>query len=235
MEPWRENPSNLFLWKNLPNTKESSNTNPNPDLILDILKEGPNLTKAISISLPAYEFLEKKLLPVLSQFIVPAKQYCVSRNAGNDILRLAEETTRTQLNLFCADKEGISFGLWSSYPYMHLLNTSDIDFALLVEDLTQEKINIYGKNLEDSGFQFGEKINGYFIYRKKIYGIDIEVKLRDHSQSVRIQALHQHLNQLAYNTQCLLTYAKAVAFSDPNLYSKLKKIIYSAYYTQINM
>jgi hypothetical protein len=215
------------------------------DFIIDILKEGPNLTKTICISQPAYDFLTQKLLPALLQIEPYAVKYCSRRNTYDEILNPAETTARSELDLAFKDYSDISIHLMSSKgAKMHLIVLSeeanmgclsDIDFGVLVKDLTQEKIQTYSNILEKAGYKFSQEINHYFVFWKQINGIDIEVKLRDFSASLDILQLHQCLDNLSYQTQQLLTYAKAITFSDTNLYTKLKKIIYSAYYTQIHM
>jgi hypothetical protein len=206
------------------------------DVVLEVIRAGPDPAQTICICLLAHQFLNEKLLPVLQKFEAEAIQYCISRNADNEILNSARICIQLQLEKLFGNFIEIGIYLMSSFgANMHLHNSSDIDFGVLVKNLTKEKVQLYGQLLERAGFKFGCEINNYFVYQKKIFGTDIEVKLRDYDQTIKTLELHRCLDQLPYQTQRLLTYAKALTFFDPILYTKLKKIIYSAYYTQINM
>jgi hypothetical protein len=126
----------------------------------------------------------------------------------------------------------------SSYgAKLHLQgNKSDIDFGILVKDLSEEKVKMYGLMLEASlKYVFGKKIHGYHSYQKKISNIDVEVKIRDADESVDVVKLHAHLDMLPSLIQQLLTYAKSLVVDDDFYYYNLKKNIYSSYYTEINM
>lgn len=210
--------------------------------LIDIIKSAPKLEKVICYNIPAYQFMNSQLLPVLQNYKSEADDYCAERDSSDEayLFTMVKTVAEIELNTLFADHPDVTSVLMSSYgAKLHLQgNKSDIDFGLLVTDLSDDKVKLYGEMLEKSlRFTFGKKIHGYYCYEKKISGVDVEVKIRGTEESADVVKLHAHLDSLSNQTQQLLTYAKSVVADDVDseCYHNLKKIIYSSYYTEINM
>jgi len=205
------------------------------DPILDLIKKGPKPLKSICYDKSAYDFLNSELLPVLQNYREEAREYCRHRDLEAGKLASAKNNAEAELKFLFENYPDVEVILMSSVgANLHLSGTSDIDFGVVVKDLTTDKIETYGTILTRAGYVPDRETNGYFPYQKKIFNIDIEAKLRDLDNSVKIIELHNCLDQLPSETQQLLTYAKSIAYTDKATYDNFKKIIYSAYFTEIN-
>lgn len=222
------------------------------DSIISIIKQGPEPEHTICYDIPTHNFLNSELFPALKLHCdTEAKLYCEKRDQSENSKKFAlvKETVEAELkslfNLTRDLTEGecnepmftCKIQLMSSYgANMHLDNVkSDIDFGILIGNMTKDKVEIYGQILINNGYQFHKMIYNYYVYTKQINGIDIEVKVRDLEKSIEVVRLHNHLDSLPVETQQLLTWAKYIVQNDELLYNKLKKIIYSAYHTEIKL
>lgn len=225
--------------------------------LLNIIKSAPKLEKVICYDIPvglepvptvftvepvisAYQFMNLTLLPALQKYKLEADDYCAERDSSDEayLFTMIKTVVELELNTLFADYPDVTVALMSSFgANLHLQgNKSDIDFGILVKDLSEDKVKIYGEMLEKSlKYVFGKKIHGYYSYEKTIFNVDVEVKIRDADESVDVVKLHAHLDMLSRSTQNLLAYAKSLVVDNDEIYCNLKKIIYSSYNTEINM
>jgi hypothetical protein len=137
--------------------------------------------------------------------------------------------------------EEITSTVASSYSAkMNLIGESDIDYFLLFEPITIEKVIQISQLLNKYNFKF-EKIgnktdskNMYYIYNQFIDGIEVEIKVRDLNNSAAVVGLHDYLdNKLDQHLKILMTYAKyqlkLKAKEDKSFkgYNILKTLIYN--------
>jgi hypothetical protein len=116
----------------------------------------------------------------------------------------------------------------------NLIADSDIDFGLLVLNLTDKKCATIGKILEEKGYKFAKVFNPdnpkntYTSYEKIVDGIEIEVKIRDHDFSQVMLMLHNYLdNTLTEHQRTMITYGKYLFKThEKRLYNLFKKLIY---------
>lgn len=208
--------------------------------LVTIINSAPKLEKVICYDIPAYQYLNSKLLPTLQNHKSEANVYCEERDSSEVaiLFKTIKVIVEIELEMLFKDYPDISVKLMSSYgANLHLQsNKSDIDFGILVKDLTEDKVKIYGAMLEESlKYTCGKKIHGYYSYQKTIFNVDVEVKIRDLDESIDVVKLHAHLDMLPRSTQNLLAYAKSLVVDNDEIYYNLKKIIYSSYNTEINM
>jgi hypothetical protein len=137
--------------------------------------------------------------------------------------------------------EEITSTVASSYSAkMNLIGESDIDYFLLFEPMTIEKVIQISQLLNKYNFKF-EKIgnktdskNMYYIYNQFIDGIEVEIKVRDLNNSAAVVALHNYTDEkLDQHLKILMTYAKyqlkLKAKEDKSFkgYNILKTLIYN--------
>jgi hypothetical protein len=103
----------------------------------------------------------------------------------------------------------------SSYSAkMNLIGESDIDYFILFDELTTERLIQISQVLQKYNFTFdkiGVKtiVNTYYIYNTFINDIEVEFKVRDYKNSSAVRSLHDFIdNKLNVNLKILFTYAK---------------------------
>jgi hypothetical protein len=137
--------------------------------------------------------------------------------------------------------EEITSTVASSYSAkMNLIGESDIDYFILFEPMTIEKVIQISQLLNKYDFKF-EKIgsktdskNMYYIYNQFIDDSEVEIKVRDLNNSTAVVGLHDYLdNKLDQHLKILMTYAKyqlkLKAKEDQSFkgYNILKTLIYN--------
>ena len=104
----------------------------------------------------------------------------------------------------------------SSYSAkMNLIGESDIDYFILFNELTQEKLINISQVLNKFGFKFDKIMNKtntkniYYVFSTIIDYIEVEFKVRDFNNSQGVINLHDFIdNKLDKNLRILFTYAK---------------------------
>lgn len=83
----------------------------------------------------------------------------------------------------------------------NLIGESDLDFAVLVDKLSEEVIKKYTKLFESNGYTFTEirhakTIGIHYVFQKFVYGVEIEMKLREkeYFQTI-IHPIHQYIDE----------------------------------------
>lgn len=204
-------------------------------MISKLVLRSPNTHDPIEYNEEVLDFFEEPFLPALREFQDVASSYCHERDEYcKDLSTIKTSVEKELIELFADLSIVIKFRLMSSYPYMYLKDHSDIDFAILLQPLTEKLRKICIDRLKNKGYKCNGLIYGYTSCVKIINGIEIEVKIRDLNKSLHIIALHEYLENLPSDVQQLLTWAKFTTKDDPSVYNRLKSIIYTAFYTKIN-
>ncbi len=205
------------------------------EIIITSVQNGPDFEQSIQYDHRAREFLFQVLLPLLANFKTEAIDYCYQRDSTETDLAEIKTQSENELKAAFGSDTDVDVRLMSSYgARMHLKGpASDIDFGIVVKNLSRLKLNAYGTILNQIGYKFNTKINNYYSFQKKISGIEIEAKIRDSDSSAEYIELHNCLDNLPQLTQQLLTYAKSIVVPYNALYKKIKKIIHSAYFTEV--
>jgi hypothetical protein len=200
----------------------------------------------------ALEYVNKevttKLLPELKKWDLEANKYTEERDKQNeDIQKLANHTTTILRNELEKLNFTTSVKLMSSLTAKtNLIGESDIDIAILVKNLDEDKLFQIIKKLEGQGYRFdyifnANKIdNKYYSFIKTVDGIPIEVKVRDLDFSLPIVQLHDYLDsKLTNEERRIITFAKyklkelSKILRNHIIYMRFKKIIYEGYFYYI--
>lgn len=200
-----------------------------------------NTSKKYSNNLDALKYIkdqmEKIIYPELKSYMCEAYFYSTKRDIEN--MRKSKNINE----IFCGLNElasSIKFSviplIMSSYQAkLNLIDDSDLDIGFLVENLDDMKLDVLHNCLEKNGYKFIREIgqkdtnNYYLSYQKYIYGIEVEVKVRDKCKSKSIIDLHYFLdNNLSEEERSLFTYAKyeLKKLGDQIGYKCMKKLIY---------
>jgi len=162
-----------------------------------------------------------------------AQTYCSTRDAGLEHQMKLWYRVRQDLVMIFSGDFVIEIIPMSSFPNMHMIDGSDCDFGVVVQDLTDRIKTFCRTKLIQHGFAFKETNYGYDIYSKTIEKMEFEIKVRDRAESEKIISLHHALDSADTYIHQLITYLKALTYGDKVLYAKIKGIIFSAFYTGI--
>jgi nitrogen regulatory protein PII len=152
------------------------------------------------------------------------------------------------------DHSIVSIKMMSSYTAnTNLSGTSDIDIGIIVNQLTEQKVQGIGQRLmEHRGYRFNKLMNDYYCYNKiiiidssngveeTIEEIEIEIKIRDFNDSTKeMIRLHDYLdNECEEKQKMLYTYLKYkfMLYRDifPKAYQCLKMLFYNIALLKIN-
>lgn len=177
------------------------------------------------------------IYPKLKPFINNANIYMSKRDNENNKIKDNVNNILQSLKMQMSDIEfNMNVIIMSSYQArLNLINDSDLDIGLLVQDLNEHKLSIIYQYLENNGYKFVKTINPtnikncYHSFQKNINNIEIEVKVRDMYYSKIIVDLHDFLdNNLSEEERALFTYAKykLKKLNDQTGYKCIKKLIY---------
>lgn len=176
------------------------------------------------------------LLRMLYTFRKEANVFWKQRNNSpkEQILTQTKNEIEAQLKKIFSlySNPNIEFVLMSSFgARMHLPNNSDLDFGVIIQDMETYKNNIHNTLDLAGGYRYKDKVSDYYVYTKKVNGIEIEIKVRDKQSSAAIVQLHQYLdNKLNEEDKKLLTWAKSIVVDDSQAYLGLKHLIYNGYF-----
>lgn len=218
-------------------------------LINDIVDEQCIIVDVQQALNHTHQRLYEKLLPSLQMFSNDATQYVVKRNERNVVLyQIMNDTVNEIEHIITSNNiSAIVCPMSSICAQLNLIDESDIDIGILVDDLNTPAGSLNKQLFDDvyslllsSGYTFDHVFNEhvhynrYYSFVKYVDGVEIEVKVRDHETSKIILKLHKKLdNDLTENERTLLTYAKSLVVSDKKTYKNLKKIIYCAIFSTI--
>jgi len=199
-----------------------------------ILEKHPSET-SITDNPEAVRILHDEILPFVNRFQKEAFLYCEQRDLVSKQLAEIKGLAEDELYMMFADAPNIRQIIFMSSvgSRTHVLDTSDLDFGVIFNDLDENTILLCADVLDQHGYQFNGICHGYPVYGKEINGVDVEVKIRKFKDCEKIIRLHQVLECLPENTKQLLTYAKVMTQQNSELYARLKNIIYSAYFTTL--
>ena len=113
----------------------------------------------------------------------------------------------------------------------HLSNESDIDFTILIHNMTDFDVAIARFLFKANGFtEQGEECAGkpdhYYVFSKIIDGIEIELKVRDDIHCKRVMLVHQYMdNNFDERMKPFVTYLKKLLKGTP-AYSQFKYIVF---------
>ena len=175
------------------------------------------------------------------------KKYWIVRNQYNSRIKPIVMLELKQLQeLFDGDQHDIVFiKLMSSYTAnTNLCGTSDIDIGVVLNGMTEAKVQIIAQLLLDRGYRFSKLMNGYYCYNRIItmdHGeeIEIEIKVRDFDLSKDMICLHDYLdNECEEKQKMIYTYLKYkfMLYKEvfPKAYSLLKMLFYNIALLKIN-
>lgn len=187
-----------------------------------------------------------QILPILRLIKEDATKYVKIRDIFNEKIRgipekvmsdinkeinkeIINEITNKQVNI------KIDMQIMSSYASKtNLIDESDIDIGLLIDQMNDEKLNIIDQVLKKCDFKFvkimhqmGSIYNRYHVYNKIVDGIDIEIKVRDLEKTQTILELHKYLDtKLTEEETTLFTYGKYLLKNTVE-YDRFKMLIYN--------
>jgi hypothetical protein len=191
------------------------------------------------------KIFDEILVPILKEHEEKAREYyekreTYSKEIVEPVAKKAEEELKEIIKEY--GKKDITYQVASSYSAkMNLIKESDVDFFLLLNPMTDEKVERLGSILKDHGFSFEKvgspgTVNAYHIYNKIVDGVEVEFKIRDYSASEGIRGLHTVLDhKLDHTLKILITYAKSVlkASGNKDAYNKFKTIYFSVCFKDV--
>ena len=202
--------------------------------------------------LPKVKIQVKILLEELyKNYEIPANKYYDERITHNRIMMKSGEDMIESLRQFSREnKIDASFVMTSSLNAdTNLIDDSDIDISMVVQDLDEEKINNMSELLLKFGFKYNKIVNP--TRQKSLYhsfclikdGIEFELKLRDKTNSQAILKLHEHMEtKIPINDKKAITYGKLI-FKKlskttkekelEDIYKVFKKLVYEMYFADI--
>lgn len=138
------------------------------------------------------------------KYCLEIDEYIAHRDIYNRQIKSSVSHVHRELQkLFEHDPNIVAIILMSSYgANTNLVNTSDIDFGLMVKQMDIKNRQRIGQILVTNGYEYGKEMNGYFCYNKMIMvciddqdiEIEIEVKVRDYDKSLRVIELHRYID-----------------------------------------
>lgn len=205
-------------------------------MISKLVLQSPVLASPIEYDEAILKFFDEEFYPkIKDKCLAEAVAYCKLRDESCMQMLQIKNSVEAELKLTFADMAGVKVLLMSSVgSRTHLLAESDIDFGILLDPLTLTLQQECQTRLETLGYVFSKIIYNYISYVKTINQTEIELKIRGAVESAHIVRLHQYLDSMPAETQQLLAYAKSETIANPDIYTRLKAIIYSAAYTRIN-
>lgn len=178
-----------------------------------------NVNEELNILVKKYN---KAIIPLLEEKMEDAKKYYKLREeysintvdpVNEKVKPIIEKIKDDYMKLY---NEEIRYIVASSYSSkMNLIGESDIDYFILFNPMTIEKVIQMSQLLERYNFKF-EKLgnkndpkNNYYIYNQYIDNIQVEMKVRDYMNSKNVVSLHDFTdNKLDLKEKILFTYAK---------------------------
>jgi hypothetical protein len=167
------------------------------------------------------------------------EQYYLKRNIYNSQIKNSIDAILIELHImFKTTNININeIKLMSSYSAAtNIYNASDVDIGIIIENMDEEKNQIVSLILIANGYSFTKYINNYYCYTKILkinnYDIEIEVKVRDLIQSMKIIQLHDYLdNECDEEQKLIFTYIKyklhGLRKIFPNAYKFIKMLFYN--------
>jgi Txe/YoeB family toxin of Txe-Axe toxin-antitoxin module len=168
-----------------------------------------------------YTTFNNAVLPILEEKKKEASKYYNRREeysnkivhpVNEKVIKIIEELSEYYNKIF---NDTFTTQIASSYSAkMNLIGESDIDYFILFDELTMERLIQISQVLLKYNFKFdkigGKKIvNTYYIYNTFVNDIEVEFKVRDYKNSSAVRNLHDFIdNKLNINLKILFTYAK---------------------------
>lgn len=132
---------------------------------------------------------------------------------------------------------------------INIMNESDIDISVIIDNLNESKINFITDLLLDYGYKYIklvnplQKNNNYYLYLMTIDGVTYELKIRNKVDSGIILQLHEHMeNNMSLKSKMTITYGKLIFrnilkkarnVDEKNAYKIFKKLVYEMYFADI--
>lgn len=180
----------------------------------------------------AENILNQIILPKMKEYLHEATEYYERRNRDNVKLQKIAAMVKKHIPYKLVLMSSFGAGL-------NLIGQSDIDFGLLVDDLTAEKSLEYEQVLKQYGFKFSQNVGDgdvqYWVCARVIDEVVVEIKIRDSKKSSEIVRLHRVLDmQLSEQERILITWFKLkMKEISQEAYYASKLIIYNAYMNKI--
>jgi len=114
----------------------------------------------------------------------------------------------------------------------NLIEDSDIDITMLVDDCGEKMKDLVNKVLVTSGFFYQKMIHGYYLFSQKTLEVEFEVKLRERFIAIPIIRLHEKLNNLSEKEKIIITYGKFL-FKKSSCYGIFKMLVYNMYFADM--
>lgn len=214
--------------------------------LIEIVDLSKKLDKSTDALRYIKEQMNKNIYPNLRRHSVEALSYSSKRDLDNENKSKKINVIFESINSLMLTMEFSVFPLiMSSYrAKLNLVDDSDLDIGLLVDELDDVKTNILHECLVKDGFKYTKTVgveytnNYYRSYQKIDCGIEIELKIRDKERSKLIVDLHYFLdNKLSDEERSLLTYAKYMLkkSGNENGYRCMKKLIYEYGFSCFNI
>jgi len=186
--------------------------------------------------------MDTLLMPYIQRY-KQAKKYVLLRDENNKHLLHLLKSIDTQLKQLFINFKGVTILPMSSIcAKMNMISESDIDFGLMIQDMSKNNLIKIACILEDNGFKYNKtfvgsvKTNLYHSFCKydKNHNVEIEIKVRDYESSKIIIDMHMWLDtNFSDDERTMITYAKYLLKQHDKsfntaYYGKFKKILYES-------
>lgn len=170
-----------------------------------------------------YKLFNKNVVPLLEKEQKAVSAYYARREeysvkvvdlVNEKVKKILQEISEEYKKIY---NDSFTTQVASSYSAkMNLIGESDIDYFILFNNLTQERLINISQLFNKYNFKF-DKVGGnvktvnnvYYIFSNVIDDVEVEFKVRDINISKAVIDLHQFIdNKLDKNLKILLTYAK---------------------------
>lgn len=182
------------------------------------------------------ELAQKNMEPFLKKIDDNFRQLAISYHQkrikyNSLLLLLANEKIKQLEKIFIDHKINAEIIDTSSLRSgINLINDSDIDITILVNDCTVEMKGHIEKLLID--YEYQRFVNGYYLFSQKVDNVEFEIKLREHKPALPIIDLHHKMNNLPEREKIIITYGKFL-FHNTKYYNMFKMLVYNMYFVGI--
>lgn len=166
-------------------------------------------------------------------------RYIQKRDSVNQQIRsTVSDVFRELKKLFESDPDVVDLIPMSSYSAgTNLIHGSDVDFGIIIRSMDQKNSQRIRDILDTNGYMYTKSMNGYMCYSKLVktesgVEFEIELKVRDHHESLEVIALHHYIDHVCDERQKhIFTYLKHWSLEHkndyPKAYSKIKLLFYN--------
>jgi len=223
------------------------------DSIVDIINETVhknyrrNLKKTVAQRYKGMnEGMDKILQVVKDNYGSEANKYFEKREKKNKMLLKIQTKSQKNIDKCLKQIPNITYKIIPASSFSagtNLMEESDIDFAVLIKNITSDKVIHISNYLGVCSYLFTDIRNiddkklKHWVFQKYIDDVEIEAKVRDMDGFEKLSKVHHYLdNVMSKDKKKLITYTKYLLRNNKEIYGKFKMMYYSmaGYHSKIN-